>query len=461
MQVSLNGIPTRKYDDIMEGISKRQSELMQASTYTDLGWDFTDTWGINEGAGYPYLQWEINANPVAEILLDNTSLVIAIDKTAIINATVLPVGATNKRLSWKSSNPDVASVKDGLVTTFSIGETTITATSTDGSNVSASCQVIVVPNMDAAIAELQALIDEAQSLYDNSTEGNNVGQYAEGARSTLLAVIENVMSRISDTMSNEELTECMSLISDAISTFESQKVTAEADTDISKMENVIYIDKMEVSAGSQATISIKMKNTVTAEGFGFDIYLPEGISIMKDEDGFAEVELSTERTTAKKTNIFDYAFMSDGSLRVFGYSSNGSAISGNDGEIVTIKVDIAEDMAQGEYPIILRNVTISDAESVSHDVDYVKSTIVVSSYMVGDANNDGKVNVGDLTAIAHHILGNTPNKFNERAADANCDGNINVTDLTATAHLILYGSIVSPKNTRRAKKLYKMGTAYE
>ena len=461
MQVSLNGIPTKKYDDIMEGISKKQSELMQTSTYSGLGWNFTKVWGISEGASYPYLLWEIDANPVAEVRFDKTTLVIAVDKTGTINATVLPVGATNKRLKWTSSNPDVASVKDGVVTAFEEGETTITATSTDGSNVSASCKVKVVPNIDALIAELQALIDEAQSLYDDSTEGSDVGQYANGSRAALLVAIENVSGRISDAMSAEDVSECMAILNDAISVFEAQKVMAGEDTDISKMENVIYINRMEVSAGSQATISVKMKNSVIAEGFGFDLYLPEGISILKDEDGFAEVELSKERTTAKKTNNFDFAFQSDGSLRVFGYSTNGSAISGNDGEIVTINVEIADNMRDGEYPVILRNVTISDDESVSHDVDYVKSTIAVSSYMIGDANNDGQVNVTDLTAIAHHILGNTPNRFNEKAADANSDGNINVTDLTATAHLILYGTITSPKKSRRAKALYKMGVAYK
>ena len=461
MQVSLNGIPTKKYDDIMEGISINQSELMQTSTYSSMGWNFTNIWGISEGASYPYLLWETDANPVAEIRFDKTSLIIAVDKTGTINATVLPVGATNKRLKWKSSNPDVASVKDGVVTAFEVGETTITATSTDGSNISASCKVKVVPNIDALIAELQALVDEAQSLYDNSTEGSDVGQYANGSRAALLAAIENVSGRISDTMSAEEVAECMAIINDAISAFESQKVTEGEDTDISKMENVIYINRMEVSAGSRATLSVKMKNSVTAEGFGFDLYLPEGISVPKDEDGFAEVELSTERTTTRKTNNFDCAFQSDGSLRVLAYSSNGSAISGNDGEIVRINIDIAEDMKDGEYPVILRNVSISDDESVSHDMDYVKSTIAVSSCRVGDANNDGQVNVTDLTAIAHYILGRTPSGFSEKAADANSDGNINVADLTATAHLILYGSITSPKNSRRAKPLYKMGVAYE
>ena len=30
---------------------------MQRSTYETCGWDFDNVWGIDEGKGYPYLQW--------------------------------------------------------------------------------------------------------------------------------------------------------------------------------------------------------------------------------------------------------------------------------------------------------------------------------------------------------------------------------------------------------------------
>ena len=46
-------------------------------------------------------------------------------------------------------------------------------------------------------------------------------------------------------------------------------------TDISKLDNVIYIEPMEVRTGTQATISLKMKNTAEIRAFQFDLYLPE------------------------------------------------------------------------------------------------------------------------------------------------------------------------------------------
>lgn len=55
----------------------------------------------------------------------------------------------------------------------------------------------------------------------------------------------------------------------------------------------------------------------------------------------------------------------------------------------------------------------------------------------GDANNDGSVDVTDITAIASYILGTTPETWNEDNADANSDGVIDVSDITTTATIIL------------------------
>ena len=221
-------------------------------------------------------------------------------------------------------------------------------------------------------------------------------------------------------------------------------------------DNTIYMDDMEVLSGTEAVLSVKMKNEVVAEGFEFDMYLPEGITVLQDEYGFPEVTLSTERTTARKTNSFDAIFNADGSLRVLAASTNGSAISGNDGEVVQVKVAIADDMAEGDYTACFKNIAISDENATSHTSAMTTSTIKVNTYIVGDANIDRKVDVADFTAVAHHLLNNTPQNFHMKAADANTDNRIDVGDLTAIAHLILYGTITKPTNTSGAKPFMMM-----
>ncbi len=288
------------------------------------------------------------------------------------------------------------------------------------------------------------------------------GTYAKGSNVELNAIANNnyKFSKWNDGKTENPRT--VTVNSDLSFTAHFIKSTSDTeDTDITKYDNILYINRTEAAAGTSVTLSVNMKNAVQAEGFGFDLYLPTGVTVAKDADGFPEAYLSTARTTDRKTNTFEAAFRSDGSLRVFAASTNGSVISGNDGEVCTVKIDIANNVEEGEYPVFLRNVSISDVASVSHDVDQVKSTLAVKAFVVGDANNDGKVTVADYTAIAHHILGNTPNNFNAEAADANGDGKINVADYTAVAHIILYGSINRPNSAPRyARELYRMGPQF-
>ena len=86
------------------------------------------------------------------IALNKTSASLKVTETLTLVATVLPENATNKSVTWKSSNEAVATVDaNGKVTAVAVGEATITATTTDGSNLSASCKVTVVPTLAESI----------------------------------------------------------------------------------------------------------------------------------------------------------------------------------------------------------------------------------------------------------------------------------------------------------------------
>ena len=284
IQMSVNNIPQNVYDDVMNGIAKPAAELMSAATYQGVGWNFSSVWGIDEGVSYPFLQWENEITPVTGISLDKTTLSMEEGQGATITASVTPQNATYKQLSWTSSNESVATVENGVVTAVAVGTATITVAATDGSGVTATCQVTVTISKEAAIAALQELVAEAQTLYDNSTEGENIGDYAPGSRAALLAVINNVNAQISSTMSDEAISQCTEDITAAIAEFQNQQVTAGEDTDYSTIANTIYLERVEAAAGSQVTLSVKMKNTVEVQGYQFDLYLPEGVTVATDED---------------------------------------------------------------------------------------------------------------------------------------------------------------------------------
>ncbi|MCM1356283.1 MAG: Ig-like domain-containing protein [Staphylococcus sp.] len=85
--------------------------------------------------------------PVSSITISQESaeLILGKESTLYLNVDIQPWNATNQSIEWTSSNPDVATVENGVVQAISIGEATITAATTDGSNLKASCHVKVSP----------------------------------------------------------------------------------------------------------------------------------------------------------------------------------------------------------------------------------------------------------------------------------------------------------------------------
>ena len=70
---------------------------------------------------------------VTGVTLDKTSLTIDVGNTATLVATVAPSTATDKSISYVSSNEAVATMdNEGLVTAIGAGTTDITVTTTDG-----------------------------------------------------------------------------------------------------------------------------------------------------------------------------------------------------------------------------------------------------------------------------------------------------------------------------------------
>lgn len=80
---------------------------------------------------------------VTGVTLDKTSKTLKVGKTLKLTATVKPKNATNKKVTWKSSNKKVAKVSSkGKVTALKKGEATITVTTADG-NKKAKCKIKV------------------------------------------------------------------------------------------------------------------------------------------------------------------------------------------------------------------------------------------------------------------------------------------------------------------------------
>jgi len=81
--------------------------------------------------------------PVTDVTLNKSSLSLAVGGSATLTAIVAPDNATNKALTWTSSDPTKATVTNGgVVRAVATGSTTITVKTADG-NKTATCAVTV------------------------------------------------------------------------------------------------------------------------------------------------------------------------------------------------------------------------------------------------------------------------------------------------------------------------------
>ena len=104
--------------------------------------------------------------PVTGIRLNKSSLTMDALGTFQMTASVYPDSANDKRITWSSSDPAIASVdENGLVTALKKGTATITAAAMDGSGVKSTCKVTVSNTAYVCTDPAQL---ESPHNYDNS-----------------------------------------------------------------------------------------------------------------------------------------------------------------------------------------------------------------------------------------------------------------------------------------------------
>ncbi len=112
------------------------------------------------------------------------------------------------------------------------------------------------------------------------------------------------------------------------------------------------------------------------------------------------------------------------------------------GEIYkTYKVEYSASITPEEEPVkegcIFSGWSEIPATMPAKDVTVTGYFTIIPPIIAGDANDDGSVNVFDVTATVNYILGSSSDGFDSEAADANGDGTVNVFDVTKMVNIIL------------------------
>ena len=103
--------------------------------------------------------------PATGIALDKTTAEMTEGETLTLPATVTPENATDKTVTWTSSDETVATVANGVVTALKAGKATITA---KAGEVSATCEITVnakvIPATGIALDKTTAELTEGETL---------------------------------------------------------------------------------------------------------------------------------------------------------------------------------------------------------------------------------------------------------------------------------------------------------
>ena len=173
--------------------------------------------------------------PVESVSLDKTSLELTEGDEATLTATVTPDNASNKNVTWTSSNPEVATVDNGKVTAVKSGTATITVMTEDGGK-TATCEVTV-----------KEMVYPVESVSLDKT----LLELTEGDEATLTATIAP------DNASNKNVTWTSS--NTEVATVENGKVTAV------KAGTATITVKTE-DGGKTATCEVTVKSIVVDGG---------------------------------------------------------------------------------------------------------------------------------------------------------------------------------------------------
>lgn len=126
------------------------------------------SWTLESAA----VSFKIKDIAVTGIALNKTSLSTAVSGSYTLKAEVTPSNATNKELSWKSSDTSILTVDSkGNIKCLKPGRVTVKCTSKQNSKISASCTVTVYPSLITVTQNTKGTTNSTITLTWNKSEG--------------------------------------------------------------------------------------------------------------------------------------------------------------------------------------------------------------------------------------------------------------------------------------------------
>lgn len=180
-------------------------------------------------------------------------------------------------------------------------------------------------------------------------------------------------------------------------------------------------DKVTTSVSGN-TLSVKLSNSLEYVAFQMDIDLASELNPAFSASERLSSFILASNCIDEENNIH----------RVLAYNLTNAPIKGGSGEVLfTMTFDKTPAIDKIDNILFVKKSDLKEA-AITYDSS--------AGFLRGDANNSGKVNVADITAVVSYIYGSTPANFNFKAADVNDNEKLNVADITGIVSIIYSGN---------------------
>jgi hypothetical protein len=369
---------------------------------------------------------------IKNITLNESSLTLTLPETAQLTAIITPSDAVNQVLNWTSSNTSVATVdNNGFITSKGVGTTTIKATTTDGSNLSASCQVTVNKQYVTSISLNESSMvmhigDTFQLIADVQPENASNPTLNWSSGNTSVARVDNtgLVTAVAG-----GTTYIKASATDGSHIYANCLVQVLPDYYLT-LDTLSHI-RGESARVEDMQVSLINKNLIS--GIQFDVSLPDDVEFNL-VDGMPDVTLDDARAT--RSHSIATSQLSNGKYRVLVTSSTSKDLKGHDGVLVHMNLLLPQMHNTGNAYVNISNIIASEADETGHTLNNT-SAPVRFYYIVGDADANAVVDIADHTATASKILGRSPSPFYYDAANVDGNSSLNVVDLVGITNIAL------------------------
>ncbi len=360
---------------------------------------------------------------VTGVSLNKTTAKLTVGDSETLTATVTPSNATNKSVTWKSSNTAIATVENGVIKAVKAGTATITVTTADGGK-TASCAVTVVNSVVAVTGvslnktTAKLTVGGSETLTATVAPSNATNKSVTWKSSnTAVATVENgvVKAVKAGTATITVTTADGGKTASCAVTVEEKPAQYSAD---------IAVGNASGRAGDTVTVPVVISNNPGIAAFK--------LKVTYDKERLVPVSIA-------KGSILSGAITSNiqqgGDMTRFDYVTvywdNPSDFTA-DGELFNVVFKIADSAEEGDIPVGISYVNGEVANQKYEDVDLnvTEGNVSVRNVVMGDIFEDGEVNSKDGLKL-RQFLAEWAVNLSERekaAADVFKDGEINSKD---------------------------------